>query len=135
MLEHGVKPGLAVILVGERKDSQSYVKNKKKMAAEEYILDLDPKSHTLIPDLASVVKIDAKMPEAVFLKNRLTVTHEPSGSKLAFDAESALVMWLKRGDSPMPADTPFQRGSSLSRSGARTPARASRSARARPPAR
>jgi len=43
------------------------------MAAEEYILDLDPKSHTLIPDLASVVKIDAKMPEAVFFLTAATV--------------------------------------------------------------
>jgi len=31
---HGVVPGLAVILVGSRKDSQSYVRNKKKAAAE-----------------------------------------------------------------------------------------------------
>lgn len=32
--EHGLTPGLAVILVGNRKDSESYVKNKKKMSAE-----------------------------------------------------------------------------------------------------
>lgn len=30
----GVTPGLAVILVGERKDSQSYVKSKKRACAE-----------------------------------------------------------------------------------------------------
>jgi hypothetical protein len=30
----GVTPGLAVILVGERKDSQSYVKSKKKACAD-----------------------------------------------------------------------------------------------------
>jgi 5,10-methylene-tetrahydrofolate dehydrogenase/methenyl tetrahydrofolate cyclohydrolase len=32
--EKGIRPGLAVILVGSRKDSQSYVTNKKKGAAE-----------------------------------------------------------------------------------------------------
>lgn len=32
--KHGVTPGLAVVLVGSRKDSQSYVTNKKKMAAQ-----------------------------------------------------------------------------------------------------
>lgn len=32
--KHGVTPGLAVILVGSRKDSQSYVTNKKKMSTE-----------------------------------------------------------------------------------------------------
>ncbi|CAE7747048.1 folD, partial [Symbiodinium pilosum] len=32
--QHGVTPGLAVILVGSRKDSQSYVRNKKKAADE-----------------------------------------------------------------------------------------------------
>ncbi|CAK9023170.1 Bifunctional protein FolD 2 (Tetrahydrofolate dehydrogenase/cyclohydrolase 2) [Includes: Methylenetetrahydrofolate dehydrogenase, partial [Durusdinium trenchii] len=32
--EHNVTPGLAVILVGSRKDSQSYVRNKKKAAEE-----------------------------------------------------------------------------------------------------
>lgn len=31
---YGVTPGLAVILVGERKDSQSYVKSKKKACAD-----------------------------------------------------------------------------------------------------
>jgi len=34
LAEKNVRPGLAVILVGERKDSQSYVRNKKKAAAE-----------------------------------------------------------------------------------------------------
>mmetsp|Transcript_103158 Transcript_103158/g.204936 ORF Transcript_103158/g.204936 Transcript_103158/m.204936 type:complete len:354 (-) Transcript_103158:98-1159(-) len=32
--QHGVTPGLAVVLVGSRKDSQSYVRNKKKSAEE-----------------------------------------------------------------------------------------------------
>jgi 5,10-methylene-tetrahydrofolate dehydrogenase/methenyl tetrahydrofolate cyclohydrolase len=49
LLEHGVKPGLAVILVGERKDSQSYVRNKKKAAAEVdfHTVDVD------LPDTVS----------------------------------------------------------------------------------
>ena len=32
--KNGVTPGLAVILVGERRDSQSYVRSKKKACAE-----------------------------------------------------------------------------------------------------
>jgi len=30
----GIRPGLAVLLVGERKDSQTYVRTKKKVAEE-----------------------------------------------------------------------------------------------------
>merc|ERR1719498_758504 len=47
--EKGVRPGLAVILVGERKDSQSYVRNKKKAAAEVdfHTVDVD------LPDTVS----------------------------------------------------------------------------------
>lgn len=49
VVEKGVRPGLAVILVGERKDSQSYVRNKKKMAAEVefHTVDVD------LPDTVS----------------------------------------------------------------------------------
>jgi type 2A phosphatase activator TIP41 len=36
-----------------------------------------------------------KLPEAIFLQNKLTVTHEATGSVLSFDAESALLQWLK----------------------------------------
>jgi len=47
--EKGVRPGLAVILVGTRKDSQSYVRNKKKCAAEVdfHTVDVD------LPDTVS----------------------------------------------------------------------------------
>ena len=34
MAEHNLQPGLACMIVGERKDSQSYVKSKKKTAGE-----------------------------------------------------------------------------------------------------
>jgi type 2A phosphatase activator TIP41 len=36
-----------------------------------------------------------KLPEAVFLKNRLTMAHEPSGTTLTFDAEGAMMRWLQ----------------------------------------
>ena len=38
---HGITPGLAVVLVGTRKDSQTYVKMKKKVAAEVGFLSVD----------------------------------------------------------------------------------------------
>ena len=47
--EHGIIPGLGVILVGERKDSQSYVRNKKKSAAEVGFHTVD----VTLPDTAS----------------------------------------------------------------------------------
>jgi 5,10-methylene-tetrahydrofolate dehydrogenase/methenyl tetrahydrofolate cyclohydrolase len=62
VLEHGVKPGLAVILVGERKDSQSYVKNKKKMAAE---VDF----HTVDVDLPDTVSQEDLLKEVEKLNN------------------------------------------------------------------
>merc|ERR1719247_3655732 len=64
VLEHGVKPGLAVILVGERKDSQSYVKNKKKMAAE---VDF----HTVDVDLPDTVSQEDLLKEVEKLNNDL----------------------------------------------------------------
>ena len=36
-----------------------------------------------------------KLPEAIFGKNRLVMTHEPSGQTLTFDAEGALLHWLR----------------------------------------
>lgn len=36
------------------------------MAEEEFILDLNPTEYTVIPDLSSVMKLDAKNPSAVF---------------------------------------------------------------------
>ena len=41
--EHGVTPGLAVVLVGERKDSQTYVRMKKRAADEIGFLSIDRK--------------------------------------------------------------------------------------------
>lgn len=46
--EHAVRPGLAVVLVGENKDSQTYVRNKKKAAAEVEF-------HTVDVDLPATV--------------------------------------------------------------------------------
>eukprot|EP00927_Polykrikos_kofoidii_P038482 TRINITY_DN3283_c0_g1_i1.p1 TRINITY_DN3283_c0_g1~~TRINITY_DN3283_c0_g1_i1.p1 ORF type:complete len:354 (-),score=63.83 TRINITY_DN3283_c0_g1_i1:43-1104(-) len=39
--EHGTTPGLAVVLVGENKDSQTYVRNKKKKAEEVGFRSID----------------------------------------------------------------------------------------------
>jgi len=50
--QHGIVPGLAVILVGKRKDSETYVRNKKKAAAEVGF-------HTLDVDLPEEVSEDA----------------------------------------------------------------------------
>ena len=35
-----------------------------------------------------------KLPEAVYLRNTLTLTHEASGKEVRFDAQAALVRWL-----------------------------------------
>ena len=39
--EHSITPGLAVVLVGARKDSQSYVRMKKKAAKEVGFVSVD----------------------------------------------------------------------------------------------
>merc|ERR1712216_704755 len=39
--EHGIVPGLAVVLVGERKDSQAYVGMKKKACKQAGFLSLE----------------------------------------------------------------------------------------------
>ena len=42
-----------------------------------------------------------KLPEAVFGKNTLRVTHENTGSTLKFDAEGALLDWLRADMGPI----------------------------------
>lgn len=50
---HGVTPGLGVVLVGERRDSQTYVRMKQKVAAEIGVHCVD----ALLPDTASEAEI------------------------------------------------------------------------------
>ena len=38
------------------------------------------------------------LPEAIFGKNRLTVTHEASGRAFHFDAQGAITCWLRESD-------------------------------------
>ena len=49
--EHGVTPGLAVVLVGDRPDSATYVRMKKKAAAEIGFHSVD----VTLPDTATTV--------------------------------------------------------------------------------
>mmetsp|Transcript_16365 Transcript_16365/g.28727 ORF Transcript_16365/g.28727 Transcript_16365/m.28727 type:complete len:551 (+) Transcript_16365:69-1721(+) len=111
---HGIKPGLAVILVGERKDSQSYVRNKKKAAAEVNFhtvdvalpdtvsqdellaevekLNLDPKVHAILVQLPLPKHID----EALILKT-IRVDKDADG----FSAMNIGNLCLKGGDPPL----------------------------------
>jgi len=62
LAEKNIRPGLAVILVGSRKDSQSYVRNKKKAAAEVnfHTVDVDlPESVSQEDLLKEVEKLNA----------------------------------------------------------------------------
>jgi len=54
----GVTPGLAVILVGERKDSQSYVKSKKKACAEIGITSFGIDYPATVTEAELIAKID-----------------------------------------------------------------------------
>ena len=49
--ETGKAPGLAVILVGERKDSQTYVRSKKRMCVKDGITPFD---YTFPEDISEV---------------------------------------------------------------------------------
>lgn len=112
--EHGIVPGLAVILVGSRKDSQSYVRNKKKAAAEVnfYTVDVDleetvtqervlseveklnndPKVHAILVQLPLPKHID----EPTVLK-AIRVEKDADG----FSALNIGNMCLKGGDPPL----------------------------------
>nr|ACU45103.1 tetrahydrofolate dehydrogenase [Pfiesteria piscicida] len=111
---HGVVPGMAVILVGSRKDSQSYVRNKKKVAAEVgfYTADIklpetvsqtdllaeveklnqDPKVHAILVQLPLPAHID----EATVLK-AISVEKDADG----FSAENVGNLCLKGGAPPL----------------------------------
>jgi 5,10-methylene-tetrahydrofolate dehydrogenase/methenyl tetrahydrofolate cyclohydrolase len=111
---HGVTPGLAVIMVGSRKDSATYVRNKKKAAAEvnfhtvdvdldESItqeelskeldkLNNDPKVHGILIQLPLPTHID----EAEILK-QIKVEKDADG----FSAMNIGNLCLKGGDPPL----------------------------------
>ena len=112
--EHGITPGLAVILVGERKDSQSYVRNKKKAAEEVgfYTVDItlpdsvsqeelleeleklnrDSKVHAILVQLPLPKHID----EALVL-SRIRVDKDADG----FSAENVGNLCMKGGFPPL----------------------------------
>ena len=58
--EHGVTPGLAVVLVGNRPDSATYVRMKKKAAAELGFHSVD----VTLPDTATTVRSIPLLPKA-----------------------------------------------------------------------
>lgn len=112
--EKGVTPGLAVVLVGARTDSATYVRMKKKAAAEvgfhsiDVDLDIevsqeqllaevdklneDPKVHAILVQLPLPGHID----EATVLK-RIRLEKDADG----FLAENIGRVWLKGGEEPM----------------------------------
>lgn len=54
MEETGKAPGLAVILVGERKDSQTYVRNKKRCCVKDGIKPFDYTFPDTISEVACI---------------------------------------------------------------------------------
>lgn len=112
--DHKVTPGLAVILVGSRKDSESYVRNKKKAAAEVNFhtvdvtlpetvtqadlmkevekLNNDPAVHGILVQLPLPSHID----EATVLK-AIAVEKDADG----FSAMNIGNLCLKGGDPPL----------------------------------
>eukprot|EP00977_Amphora_coffeiformis_P018976 scaffold6829_cov171-Amphora_coffeaeformis.AAC.6 len=112
--EHGVLPGLAVILVGERVDSATYVRMKKKTAAEIGIhsvdvnlpdtvtqeellkevekLNADPKVHGILVQLPLPDRID----EATILK-AIAVEKDADG----FSALNIGNLCLRGGEPPL----------------------------------
>ena len=56
LAETGKAPGLAVILVGERKDSQTYVRSKKRMCVKDGITPFD---YTFPEDISEVPSLHA----------------------------------------------------------------------------
>jgi len=111
---HGTTPGLAVVLVGQRVDSATYVRMKKKAAAEIGIhsidvtideniseedlikevqkLNDDPQVHGILVQLPLPSHID----EAKVLK---TIQYEKDAD--GFDATNIGNMWLRGGEPPL----------------------------------
>ena len=112
--DHGTTPGLAVVLVGQRVDSATYVRMKKKAAAEIGIhsidvtideniseedlikevqkLNDDPQVHGILVQLPLPSHID----EAKVLK---TIQYEKDAD--GFDATNIGNMWLRGGEPPL----------------------------------
>lgn len=112
--DHGTTPGLAVVLVGQRVDSATYVRMKKKAAAEIGIhsidvsvdeniseeelirevqkLNDDPEVHGILVQLPLPSHID----EAKVLK---TIQYEKDAD--GFDATNIGNMWLRGGEPPL----------------------------------
>ena len=112
--DHGTTPGLAVVLVGERVDSATYVRMKKKAASEIGIhsidvtvdeniseeelikevqkLNDDPKVHGILVQLP----LPSHMNEAKVLK---TIQYEKDAD--GFDATNIGNMWLRGGEPPL----------------------------------
>jgi len=112
--DHGTTPGLAVVLVGQRVDSATYVRMKKKVAAEIGIhsidvsvdeniseeklinevqkLNNDPEVHGILVQLPLPSHID----EAKVLK---TIQYEKDAD--GFDATNIGNLWLRGGEPPL----------------------------------
>ncbi|CAL1127696.1 unnamed protein product [Cladocopium goreaui] len=111
---HNITPGLAVILVGSRKDSQSYVRNKKKAAEEvgfhtvdivlpetvsqqELLSELeklnsDPKVHSILVQLPLPEHIDSAL-----VLSKIRVDKDADG----FSAENVGNLCMKGGFPPL----------------------------------
>ena len=112
--EHNVRPGLAVVLVGERKDSATYVRFKKKAAAEVDFHSVDIKEDETVSQAklleivdqlnedASIHGILVQLPlpshidESEVLK-RIKVEKDVDG----FSAQNIGNMCLRGGDPPL----------------------------------
>lgn len=112
--DHGTTPGLAVVLVGQRVDSATYVRMKKKAAAEIGIhsidvtvdesiseedlvqeiqkLNDDPEVHGILVQLP----LPSHINEAKVLK---TIEYEKDAD--GFDATNIGNMWLRGGEPPL----------------------------------
>ena len=112
--EHGIMPGLAVVLVGQRVDSATYVRMKKKAAAEigihsiDVTVDEDISEEDLIAEIQKLnddpevhgILVQLPLPshinEAKVLK---TIEYEKDAD--GFDAINIGNMWLRGGEPPL----------------------------------
>eukprot|EP00531_Pseudo-nitzschia_arenysensis_P015730 CAMPEP_0116135620 /NCGR_PEP_ID=MMETSP0329-20121206/11285_1 /TAXON_ID=697910 /ORGANISM="Pseudo-nitzschia arenysensis, Strain B593" /LENGTH=344 /DNA_ID=CAMNT_0003630427 /DNA_START=485 /DNA_END=1519 /DNA_ORIENTATION=+ len=112
--EHGTTPGLAVVLVGQRVDSATYVRMKKKAAAEigihsiDVTVDEDISEEALIAEIQKLnddpevhgILVQLPLPshinEAKVLK---TIEYEKDAD--GFDATNIGNMWLRGGEPPL----------------------------------
>ncbi|KAJ8612867.1 hypothetical protein CTAYLR_002045 [Chrysophaeum taylorii] len=111
---NGVRPGLAVVLVGDRKDSQTYVRNKKKAAEEvgfysvDVNLDANASENEIVASVRALnanpnvhaILVQLPLPDHVD-EARVLKAIDHTKDADGFSAANVGKMWTRGGEPPL----------------------------------